>query len=556
MIEAHGRNKPKSEGAERLSAMQAIAKVETGFSNRKIGLVVTAVLGVVAYFSSFLGQAEVAWEEEGPPKEPDQPTTVAAPFEGRIDRQEAPEDEAPARRTAEEGALPALPAAAPVQGPNGAGAVSSLLAKAEAAMPPAHPVGTTPSVPSQRMPSMDPGQDTTPGSAGTSGASSGGGAGAAQESADRSDGSDGGESGPSAPDRPGASDTPPQTETPPAPDQPVATTAAAGQALWGTSGNDILIGSLRDDAIKSLGGDDIIDGQEGDDVIEGGAGHDMIMGGAGRDILFGNEGQDRLAGGEGDDILDGGAGDDIILDGTGQDLVSGGDGNDRLVISRDHAEDLFQGDAGHDTLILSEARQASVLDLGAGTVSLDGGPQDRFLGIEAFALGGAQDTVLLSSASAQDATQPAVFEIDNFGRDDLFVLSDEVTLTFDDIFAQGPTQHGQATAATGQSFFKITDFVQGDRVEGTDQLRTALDGAENPAGQATTPQTSELEPRIARSMGEDAGALNTHLQFDMPIGLNIERRKVAVDIDQNGTSDFIVVVSTTSNQDLFPDTIV
>jgi hypothetical protein len=31
---------------------------------------------------------------------------------------------------------------------------------------------------------------------------------------------------------------------------------------------------------------------------------------------------------------------------------------------------------------------------------------------------------------------------------------------------------------------------------------------------------------------------------------------VAVDIDQDGTTDFTVVVSTTSNQDLFPATIV
>ena len=121
MIEAHGRNKPKSEGAERLSAMQAIAKVETGFSNRKIGLVVTAVMGVVAYFSSFMGQAQVSWEEEGPPEEPDQPTTVAAPFDGRIDRQEAPEADAPARRTAEEGAPAALPSAGQGRGGDAAG---------------------------------------------------------------------------------------------------------------------------------------------------------------------------------------------------------------------------------------------------------------------------------------------------------------------------------------------------------------------------------------------------------------------------------------------------
>ena len=553
MIETHGRNKPKSEGAERLSAMQAIAKVETGFSNRKIGLVVTAVMGVVAYFSSFLGQAQVSWEEEGPPPEPEQPTTVAAPFEGRIKSQEAPEAEAPSRRVAEEGALPALPAAAPVQGPNGSGAVSSLLAQVDVAMPQADPVGTNPSGPLHRLPPMNTGQDNIPGGAAAPGTSSGGGADTGQDGDDTA-GAD--ETGPLVPDLPGAPDTPQQTETPPAPDQPVATVAAADQTMWGTSGDDILIGSLRDDAIKSLDGDDIIDGQDGDDVIEGGAGNDMIMGGAGRDILFGNEGQDRLAGGEGDDILDGGAGDDVIIDGTGQDIVSGGDGDDRLVITRDHATDLFQGDAGHDTLVLSEARDASVLDLAAGTVSLDGGPQDRFLGIEAFALGGAQDTVVLSSASAQDTTQPAVFEIDNFGEDDLFILSDEVTLTFDDIFGQPPAQNGQATVATGQSFFKITEFVLGDRVEGADQLHRALDGSENSAGQANSAQTSELEARIARSIGEDTGALNTHLQFEMPAGLGTERRTVAVDIDQDGTTDFTVVVSTTSNQDLFPDTIV
>lgn len=563
MIETHGRNKPRSEGAERLSTMQAIAKVETGFSNRKIGLVVTAVMGVVAYFSSFLGQAQVSWEEEGPPKDPDQPNTVAAPFEGRINRQEALEAEAPARRVAEEAALPALPSAAPDQGAKGSGAVSNLLAPAEAAMPPALPVGTTPSGPVHRLPPMNPGQDNIPGGVGAAGASSGADNDAAQDSADSAEAD---ETDPTTPDSvetaetdttsPSDPGTPPQIEAPPCTDQPVAAVAAAGSVLWGTSGDDILIGSQRDDAIKSLGGDDIIDGQQGDDVIEGGAGHDMIMGGAGRDILFGNEGKDRLVGGEGDDILDGGAGDDIILDGTGQDLVSGGDGNDRLVITRDHATDLFHGDAGHDTLILTEARQASVLDLVAGTVSLDDGPQDRFLGIEAFALGGAQDTVVLSTTSAQDATQPAVFEIDNFGENDLLILSDDVTLTFDDIFAQFTAPQGQATAATGQSFFKITDFVQGDRVEGADHLRKALDGPETSAGQTSTAQTSELEARIARSMGEDAGALNTHLQYERPEGLCTERRTVAVDIDQNGTSDFIVVVSTASNQDFFPDTIV
>lgn len=550
MIETHGRNKPKSEGAERLNAMQAIAKVETGYSNRKIGLVVTAVMGVVAYFSSFLGQAQVSWEEEGPPQEPDQPTTVAAPFEGRIKSHEPTEAEAPARRMTEDGARPALPSAAPDQGPDGSGAVSNLLAKAEAAIPPAHPADGSPSGPLHPLPPMDTGQNNIPAGAVAPGGSSGGGTGAGQDSTDTS------ETPPDTPNDPSAPDTPLQAETPPAPEQPVAAVAAAGSALWGTSGDDILIGSLTDDAIKSLGGDDIIDGQEGDDVIEGGFGHDMIMGGAGRDILFGNEGRDRLAGGEGDDILDGGAGDDIIIDGAGQDLVSGGDGNDRLVVSRDQDVDLFQGDAGHDTLILSEAQNASVLDLAAGTVSLDDGPQDRFLGIEAFAMGGAQDTVVLSSASAQSSTDPAIFEIDNFGQDDLFVLSEEVTLTFEDIFAQAPAQNGQGTAPTGQSFFKITDFVQGDRIEGADQLRAALDGSAASADRATVSQTSELEARIARSMGEDANALNTHLQFDMPTGLSAGRRTVTVDIDQNGTTDFIILVSTNSNQDLFPDTIV
>ena len=553
MIEAHGRSKPRSVGAERLETMRDIAKVETGFSNRKMGLVVTAVLGVVAYFSSFWGQAQVAWEEEGPPREPDQPTTVAAPHEGRIQRQDAPDESPLAPRMAEDPAPAAPKTDAVAQGAGGPGSASGLLALAESAMPSSGTIGNAPSGSFLRQPV--PGFDGTEPvmGAGDAAASSGG---AAAVSDGGKPPADTGQSWPSTPQQPAAPDTPRQADTPPAVNPPVAKAEASAAVLWGTSGDDILTGSFRDDAIKSLAGSDIIDGQSGDDVIGGGAGDDMIVGGAGHDILFGGAGCDRLNGGDGDDILDGGAGDDILSDGAGYDLVSGGAGNDSILVAADQSQDLFDGGEGRDTLVLTQARHVSVLDIAAGTVTLDNGSLDHFSRIEVFALGGAQDNIVLPSAMTGQGPLPDLIEIRNFAKNDLFVLSEEETLGFAEIFAPDPTGAATTGAGDAQPFYTITRYLPGDTVAIPCGLRSALDGADAPNAPDPHPVLSELEARIARGTGEGPHAMHSHLRHDRPFAENEDQRAVGFDLDQNGTMDIVFTVSTNAPHENLTDAVV
>jgi Ca2+-binding RTX toxin-like protein len=92
--------------------------------------------------------------------------------------------------------------------------------------------------------------------------------------------------------------------------------------------------------IAGTSGDDVICGSVNHDRISGGPGNDTIFGGTGKDILNGRVGNDTLDGGPGLDVARGAAGDDHInlRDNAGGDRGTGGPGLDTL-----------QGDAG-DTL--------------------------------------------------------------------------------------------------------------------------------------------------------------------------------------------------------------
>jgi Ca2+-binding RTX toxin-like protein len=71
----------------------------------------------------------------------------------------------------------------------------------------------------------------------------------------------------------------------------------------GTSGNDVMWGSLQDDLMAGL---------EGNDELRGDQGRDTLLGGAGDDSLYGDLGDDVLTGGAGHDVLDGGLGADVF----------------------------------------------------------------------------------------------------------------------------------------------------------------------------------------------------------------------------------------------------
>lgn len=163
----------------------------------------------------------------------------------------------------------------------------------------------------------------------------------------------------------------------------------------GTTGPDVLRGTVNDDTIYGYAGHDQLFGDEGDDTLIGGRGHDTLDGGNGDDSLIGGEGNDRfLLGGTGHNQADGDGGTDrlvldlrdrgpgvalattlypstdtwefrlsdnsfsvlarsveafTILAGAGHDMINGGDGDDRLV--GNNGDDSLGGGRGDDTLI-------------------------------------------------------------------------------------------------------------------------------------------------------------------------------------------------------------
>ncbi len=109
-------------------------------------------------------------------------------------------------------------------------------------------------------------------------------------------------------------------------------------------------------------------GTDGDDILIGGAGDDFISGGAGNDTIFGGAGNDTILGGDGDDFVDGGSGNDNITATPGKDTVIGGSGND--VINTGEEDDTVTGGAGNDTIDGGDGTDTAIYsgdyDAGAG----------------------------------------------------------------------------------------------------------------------------------------------------------------------------------------------
>jgi Ca2+-binding RTX toxin-like protein len=148
----------------------------------------------------------------------------------------------------------------------------------------------------------------------------------------------------------------------------------SGNPIFGTSGNDNLRGTNKNDLIISLEGNDtvlsgngndcIVDisgsgsfsGGNGNDIIITGEGNNTIDGGNGRDRIFAGGGNDRVTGGNdnddlhgeaGNDMLDGDLGNDTVLGGIGNDQLIGGLGNDNL--NGEDGTDTANGNLGRDT---------------------------------------------------------------------------------------------------------------------------------------------------------------------------------------------------------------
>ncbi len=105
-------------------------------------------------------------------------------------------------------------------------------------------------------------------------------------------------------------------------------------------------------------------------VLIAGDGQNTIFGSAGDDSILGGRRADYIEGGAGDDTLLGGRGDDTLRGGFGHDQMAGGDGDDLIFVTGGQA--VAQGGAGRNTLFLEfdyevdESLQGWTLDMATG----------------------------------------------------------------------------------------------------------------------------------------------------------------------------------------------
>jgi Ca2+-binding RTX toxin-like protein len=148
--------------------------------------------------------------------------------------------------------------------------------------------------------------------------------------------------------------------------------------IFGTSGNDNLRGTNKNDLIILFEGNDRVLALGGDDCIIGGPGNDELRGELGNDIIIGNEGVDLLIGAAGKDKITGGDGADVIRGEVGADIIEGNEGNDNITgggdpdqINAGPGSDFVRGEDGNDT-ILGESGNDQLIG-GAGKDNLNGG---------------------------------------------------------------------------------------------------------------------------------------------------------------------------------------
>ncbi|WP_158385195.1 PKD domain-containing protein [Candidatus Nitrososphaera evergladensis] len=171
--------------------------------------------------------------------------------------------------------------------------------------------------------------------------------------------------------------------------------------IYGTSGNDLILGNNLsnyidgrggDDCIIAFGGDDTVYDYNGDssaggtDWLYGGDGNDKLYALNGDDYVYGGNGNDYIQGSYGNDKLYGEAGDDTIEDVNGNDLSDGGAGIDKCTDSQ----------GTNDTIINCELGQPPVATL------------NQWNPYSASGADGTPTTAFAFSASATSATNAGI----------------------------------------------------------------------------------------------------------------------------------------------------
>ena len=180
------------------------------------------------------------------------------------------------------------------------------------------------------------------------------------------------------------------------------------EAVSGSRFADTLTTAAAGGALSGSGGDDMLIGRGGADLLRGGGDNDTLAGGDGNDRLFGDDGDDTLDGGGGVNTLRGGAGNDRLMLGNG--TLDGGDGDDAVLLVLGGGSDTITAAVENGAFVAAGTEiggnlisiEGLVLDLGGGndTAILDSlaGAGVAFVAI----MGGAGDDVVMGQAAGID----------------------------------------------------------------------------------------------------------------------------------------------------------
>ena len=146
--------------------------------------------------------------------------------------------------------------------------------------------------------------------------------------------------------------------------------------LFGTKGDDNLVGSGTSDLIISGDGNDTVYGGDGDDIISSGNGDDTVYGGDGNDLISSGDGNDTVYGGrwrQRDQLRrrqrhhlqrqrqqhhPWWRGNDLIVVGSGNNLIDGGSGLDTASFAGDAQDYSFS--FLHGTVVATNLASGSV----------------------------------------------------------------------------------------------------------------------------------------------------------------------------------------------------
>ena len=186
---------------------------------------------------------------------------------------------------------------------------------------------------------------------------------------------------------------------------PVTNPAIAPLFLNGTPASDTLMGAEGDDTINGDGADDFIDGLGGNDSMNGGLGNlDRIFGGTGDDTITDPDGVHDIRGGVGNDSInitfaeiwddnsnpnDAPRSDNKIIGGIGNDSITVTMNDFRFFINLKGDEVASSNSDGNDVINLLGTYANSVVDMGGGDDTFNGG-----LGDDTVSGGNGNDTLI------------------------------------------------------------------------------------------------------------------------------------------------------------------